>query len=160
LVTGYTAPILYWLKMNDQLPSDVYGTTGPEFFVSRLTDERPVTDPTDALIWGVYDTKKLDWDYILIDALGLDKSLFSSLGESCSVAGRLTDRMAGKLGISASIPVAVASGDHQCSFAGAVGGYLSTVAINVGTSGQTSLYVENPMRHGWLEFRRSSSQVT
>lgn len=153
LVTGYTAPILYWLKVNDQLPSGAYGTTAPEFFVSRLTDERPVTDPTDALSWGVYDTKKLDWDYILIDALGLDKSLFSSLGESCSVAGHLTDRMASKLGICASIPVAIASGDHQCSFAGAVGDYSSTVAINVGTGGQTSLYVENPVRHGWLELR-------
>ena len=129
LVTGYTAPNLFWLN----------GITAPEFVVSRLTGERPVTDPTDALSWGVYDVNKLDWDFDLIDSLGLDRSLFSNLGESCTVAGRLTDRMAEKLGVTTGIPIAMASGDHQCSFAGTVADYANTVAVNVGTGGQASV---------------------
>ncbi len=153
LVTGYTAPNLFWLKTNGLLPAKTHATTAPEFVVSRLTGERPVTDPTDALSWGVYDVKNLDWDFYLIDRLGLDRSLFSKLGESCTAAGRLTPFMAEKLGVQTGIPVAVASGDHQCSFAGTVRDYANTVAINVGTGGQASVYVEKPVERGWLELR-------
>lgn len=153
LVTGYTAPNLFWLKANDQLPSNVYGTTAPEFVVHKLTGERPVTDPTDALSWGVYDVTKLAWDFDLIETLGLDRSLFSGLAESCSIAGRVPDSIAQKLGVQPGIPVAVASGDHQCSFAGTVADYSSTVALNIGTGGQVSVLVDRPTPRGWLELR-------
>ncbi|NQW20982.1 MAG: hypothetical protein HQ477_09750 [Chloroflexi bacterium] len=156
IVTGYTAPNLYWLKANDELPSNVaniHGTTAPEFVVARLTDTRPVSDPTDAVSWGVYDLNKMGWNYDLIDSLGLSRSLFSNLAESCTPAGQLTEAKASKLGIKAGIPVSVASGDHQCSFAGTVADYENTVAINIGTGGQASVYVENPTPRGWLELR-------
>ena len=153
LVSGYTAPNLFWLKANNQLPAGVHAITAPEFVVSRLTGERPVTDPTDAVSWGVYDVIELDWNFDLIDTLGLDRSLLSNLGESCTKAGQLTDRMASDLGVQAGIPVSVASGDHQCSFAGTVADYANTVAINVGTGGQASVFVEKPTPRGWLELR-------
>jgi len=156
IVTGYTAPNLYWLKANNELPtsiSKIHGTTAPEFVVSRLTGTRPVTDPTDAVSWGVYDLSKMDWNYQLIDSLGLDRSLFSNLADSCSPAGQLTPVMATKLGAKAGIPVSVASGDHQCSFAGTVADYDNTVAINIGTGGQASVYVDKPTPRGWLELR-------
>jgi len=156
IVTGYTAPNLYWLKVNKELPSNfssIHGTTAPEFIVSRLTGTRPVTDPTDAVGWGVYDLSKMEWNYNLIDSLGLHQSLLSDLAESCTPAGTLTTQMAVKLGVKAGIPVSVASGDHQCSFAGTVTDYENTLAINIGTGGQASVYVENPTPRGWLELR-------
>ncbi len=156
IVTGYTAPNLYWLKANNELPTNVaniHGTTAPEFAVSRLTGTRPVTDPTDAVSWGVYDLSKMDWNHYLIDSLGLNRELFSNLADSCTPAGQLTNEMAAKLGAKAGIPVSVASGDHQCSFAGTVADYGNTVAINIGTGGQASVYVENPTPRGWLELR-------
>ena len=156
IVTGYTAPNLYWLKVNKELSSNfsnIHGTTAPEFVVSRLTGSRPVTDPTDAVSWGVYDLSKMEWNYNLIDSLGLHQSLLSDLAESCTTAGTLTTQMAAKLGAKAGIPVSVASGDHQCSFAGTVTDYENTLAINIGTGGQASVYVENPTPRGWLELR-------
>jgi sugar (pentulose or hexulose) kinase len=153
IVTGYTAPNLFWLKSNNELPQNVHATTAPEFVVSRLTDTRPVTDPTDAVSWGVYDLNQLGWDYNLIDSLGLDRTLFSNLAESCTPAGLLTKTMADRLGVATGIPVSVASGDHQCSFAGTVTDYENTVAINVGTGGQASVYVDQPTPRGWLELR-------
>lgn len=156
IVTGYTAPNLFWLKANDELPTNIpniHGTTAPEFVVSRLTDTRPVSDPTDAVSWGAYDLNKMGWDYELIDALGLDRTLFSNLANSCTPAGSLTKTMADQLGVSAGIPVSVASGDHQCSFAGTVADYENTVAINVGTGGQASVYIDDPSPRGWLELR-------
>ncbi len=156
IVTGYTAPNLYWLKVNKELSSNfssIHGTTAPEFVVSRLTGTRPVTDSTDAVGWGVYDLCKMEWNYNLIDSLGLHQSLLSDLAESCTPAGILTTQMAVKLGAKAGIPVSVASGDHQCSFAGTVTDYENTLAINIGTGGQASVYVENPTPRGWLELR-------
>jgi sugar (pentulose or hexulose) kinase len=156
IVTGYTAPNLFWLKANNDLPSNVaniHATTAPEFVVARLTDTRPVTDPTDAVSWGVYDLTKMGWNYDLIDSLGLDRTLFSNLADSCTPAGRLTHAMARKLGIVDGIPVSVASGDHQCSFAGTVADFKNTVAVNIGTGGQASVYIDNPTPRGWLELR-------
>ena len=156
IVTGYTAPNLYWLKANNELPTNVaniHGTTAPEFVVSRLTNTRPVTDPTDAVSWGVYDLSKMGWNHHLIDSLGLSRELFSNIADSCTPAGTLIEPMAAKLGAKAGIPVSVASGDHQCSFAGTVADYENTVAINIGTGGQASVYVENPTPRGWLELR-------
>jgi len=153
IVTGYTAPNLYWLKANNALPSNVHAATAPEFVVSRLTGTRPVTDPTDAVSWGVYDLSKMGWNFQLIDSLGLNRNLFSNLADSCTPAGQLTSAMAAKLGAKVGIPVSVASGDHQCSFAGTVADYQNTVAINIGTGGQASVYVDQPTPRGWLELR-------
>jgi sedoheptulokinase len=153
IVTGYTAPNLFWLKANNELPGKVHATTAPEFVVSRLTDTRPVTDPTDAVSWGVYDLTKMGWNYDLIDSLGLNRQLFSNLADSCAPAGQLTPAMAAKLGAKVGIPVSVASGDHQCSFAGTVADYKNTLAINIGTGGQASVFVDKPTPRGWLELR-------
>lgn len=153
LVAGHAAPHLFWLQINNQLPSGVSGTTAPEFVVSRLVGKRPVVDPTDALGWGVYDVTKRTWADELIADLGLDQSLFPELVESCTMAGPLTAAMAHKLGVPAGLPVAVASGDHQCSFAGTVADYANTVAVNVGTGGQAALHIEAPLPRGSLELR-------
>ena len=153
IVAGHAAPHLFWLQANNQLPSGVSGTAAPEFVVSRLVGKRPVVDPTDALGWGVYDVPKRAWADELIADLGLDPSLFPELVESCTMAGPLTPAMAQKLGVPAGLPVAVASGDHQCSFAGTVADYANTVAVNVGTGGQAALHIEAPLPRGSLELR-------
>ena len=153
IVTGYTTPTLFWLKENNILNQGLYGTTAPEFIVSRLTDTKPITDPTDAVSWGVYDLNKNDWNQDLINSLGLNKSIFSELGESCSVVGTLSKNISELLGVKSGIPVSIASGDHQCSFAGTVSDYENTVAINIGTGGQSSLYIDKIIERGWLEIR-------
>ncbi len=95
----------------------------------------------------------MSWNDHLIDSLGLRRELLSNIADSCTPAGTLTKPMAAKLGAKAGITVSVASGDHQCSFAGTVSDYENTVAINIGTGGQASVYVENPTPRGWLELR-------
>lgn len=153
LLSGYTASILCWLQTNQQLPTGVAGTTAPEFIVSRLTGQRPVSDPTDAMSWGVFDVERLTWDYELVDALGLARSLLPDLADSCTIAGSLSESAAARLGVQVGIPVAVAAGDHQCSFAGTVADRDNTVAVNIGTGGQASVYVAKPLSRGWLELR-------
>jgi len=153
VITGYIAPTMFWLKHNDLLPAHVRTTTAPEFLVARLTGEAPVIDPTNAAGSGVLDVSTGGWNTSLIDDLGLRESWFQPLAESCSVAGTLTAEVAQETGMPAGTPVSVASGDHQASFAGSVAEYESSVLVNVGTGGQTSVFVPGPLPRGSLQLR-------
>ena len=153
LVTGYTAPLLFWLKNNNELDEKLTACTAPEFIASKLTDTTPVTDPTDALSWGVFNLNKNDWNYDLIKSLNLKRSSFLEIKNSCSIIGKVTKFISEKTNLKEGTPVSIASGDHQCSFAGTVNNYYDTVAINVGTGGQTSVFHEKIIPRSWLELR-------
>jgi sedoheptulokinase len=49
--------------------------------------------------------------------------------------------------------VAVACGDNQASFAGSVSDYGRSVLVNIGTGGQTSVFVEQPLLSDQLDLR-------
>ena len=128
-------------------------SNGPEFFVSQITGEAPVVDPTDTVSWGVFNVISRNWNTDLVRALGLDSAILLPLTESCTIAGRLKPEIAAEMGILPGTPVSVASGDHQCAFAGAVAEYEEMIAVNIGTGGQASLYVGAPLERGSLELR-------
>ena len=156
LVPGYTSAIIYWLHSNGMLAPNLKASTVPEFFVSRLTGQPPVTDATDAAGWGVFDVVNSRWNRELIDDLGLPPQVLPEIAQSCTKAGGLTKNAAERTGLSEGIPVSVASGDHQCSFAGAIGDIESSIGINVGTGGQCSVFVPETsalrQRDGWPDY--------
>jgi len=143
MVPGYTAFLLYWLARQSLLPSGARATTVPEWFVGQLTATQPVTDPTDAVGWGVFDLVERCWNESLIEALGLRRDLFPELVPSCVLGGELSAQAAAAMGLPSGLPVAVAAGDHQCSFAGSVADFSTSAAINVGTGGQSTVYLRD-----------------
>ena len=166
IVTGYTAPTLYWLNYEGMMPSEAEAAiTAPEFLAHRLVgSRRPVTDATDAAGWGVLDVPKRSWNDELIGELAIDRKLFPEIVDSSTVIGELTDEMSEITGVLAGTPVSVPSGDHQCAFVGAVDDASNTVAINVGTGGQSTVFLDDlsllecdpsdgSIDHGWLELR-------
>lgn len=166
IVTGYTAPTLYWLDYMDMMPLEAQAAiTAPEFLAHKLVgSKRPVTDATDAAGWGVLEVPRRSWNDELIRALGINRGLFPEIVDSCTVMGGLTDEMSETTGILAGTPVSVPSGDHQCAFVGAVEVASDTVAINIGTGGQATVFLDdlsvlkrdpsdNSIDHGWLELR-------
>ena len=166
IVTGYTAPTLFWLKSNGEVhPDAVAAITAPEYLVHRLVGSvRPVTDATDAAGWGIFHVPERRWNSELSAELGIDPSMLPELRDSCTVAGGLCVEISEMTGLPQGTPVAVASGDHQCSFVGAAASQHETVAVNVGTGGQATVFVgdlsafrvdENTgsIDHGWLELR-------
>ncbi len=166
IVTGYTVPTLFWLNHMNEMPSGVAAAiTAPEFLAHKLVgSKRPATDATDAAGWGVLNVPKRQWNDDLIDSLGIDREIFPEIQESCTVRGELTQGISGAMGVRSGTPVAIPSGDHQCSFVGAVEDAASTVAINIGTGGQATVFLEDlsglprnlddgTYEHGWLELR-------
>ena len=166
IVTGYTVPTLFWLNHMKQMPSGLAAAiTAPEYLAHKLVgSKRPATDATDAAGWGVLDVPKRQWNDDLIESLGIDRGIFPEIQDSCTVRGELTAGIAGAMGVRSGTPVAIPSGDHQCSFVGAVEEPKSTVAINVGTGGQATVFLQDlsglspdqtgeSYDHGWLELR-------
>ena len=166
IVTGYTVPTLFWLNHMGEMPSGVAAAiTAPEFLSHKLVGtKRPATDATDAAGWGVLDVPRRQWNEGLIESLDIERDIFPEIRNSCTIRGGLTNQMAKAFSIRSGTPIAIPSGDHQCSFVGAVADANDTVAINIGTGGQATVYVEDPtdlrrnpndgtVDHGWLELR-------
>ena len=149
----HTAALLFRLRADGALADGARAATAPDYLVRCLTDGAHALDPTIAHGWGVYDVFAGDWDRELATALGLEESLLPPLAGAARVAGPLAAPVAARLGLPSGTPVAVASGDHQCSFAGSVARHAESVAVNVGTGGQMSVFVGELVEPGWLELR-------
>ena len=159
---GFTVPLLFWLQQAGELPAAAHAGTAPELLVARLTGTRVVTDPTNAAGWGVFDVIGGAWNEHLVRRLDLGPSLLPEVVRSCRPGGRLLPEMAHAMGLPSAVPVSVASGDLQCSYAGAVADRDASVAVNVGTGAQCSVFMGDleplrtpgqPFDHGWLELR-------
>jgi sugar (pentulose or hexulose) kinase len=151
--TGYMASTLFWLAERALVPERAVACFAPDYVVSRLCDTRPVTDPTNAAGAGVYHVAEGRWNTELIGALGLRESQFPPVRPSCEVAGHLCADASQLTGLPEGIPVAVGCGDNQASFAGSVADHADSVLVNIGTGGQISAFVEEPMRGLNLDLR-------
>jgi xylulokinase len=80
---------------------------------------RYVTDHEDAAFMQAYDMSLRAWSPRLIDAAGVDGSMFPEILEATDVAGYVTKQAASDLGIASGIPVIVGSGDGPCAALGA-----------------------------------------
>lgn len=150
---GYMGSTLYWLSQTGSLPGKVTASFAPDYLVSRLCGSRPVTDPTNASGSGVFDVINRVWNESLINSLGLPKTIWPEVRPSCSWAGMLNAEGAKQTGLQAGIPVTVACGDNQASFAGSVSAYEESVLVNIGTGGQVSVYSQDPLRMDGLLVR-------
>ena len=151
--TGYMASTLFWFAQNDMLPPDAVACFAPDYLVSRLCGEKPVTDATNAAIAGVFNVINEEWDRDLVEAMGLQLTHFPEVSPSCVKAGELTETIAHMTGLPSGLPVTVACGDNQASFAGSVADYPQSVLINIGTGGQISVFLKDPLLTEALDLR-------
>ncbi len=151
--TGYMGATLFWLAQHGLVPSDAMACFAPDFLVSRLCDIAPSTDPTNAASAGVYDIRRGQWNENLMRAWGLQAQWLPEVRPSCTRAGGLSREIAQETGLPEGIPVAIACGDNQASFAGSVADSGGSVLINVGTGGQASAYTDEMLESESLDIR-------
>jgi sugar (pentulose or hexulose) kinase len=134
---GYGAATLFWLVRHGDLPSDtrrVCTITG--WLAGQLTGQLPVTDPTFAASWGVYDVVPGAWNTVFLKRLDLPAQLLPPVLPSGQRLGGLAAPVARQLDLPAGLPVLNALGDTQASFLGSVAQPGDSLLLNLGTGGQ------------------------
>ena len=102
----------------------------------------PVTEPTDAASFGVFDLQRGAFDTSALQKAGIDPAILPEVQTAC-VIGSTKD----------GVPVLTAIGDNQASFLGATAGDPDAALLNIGTGSQISLRTDKLIRAHGLEAR-------
>lgn len=73
------------------------------------------TDPSDASGTNAYDLNRWSWSEEIIEAAGLDISLFPEVRSSIDVIGEVTEEAAKTTGLRKGTPVICGGGDGSCA---------------------------------------------
>ncbi len=134
VATGYGGVTYLYDSVNGLVPedADVFCTIH-DLVAMRLAGlKRPVTHPSDAASFGLFDLKSGKFDQAAIEKLGLKGYMFPEVSGSTAVLGKYRN-----------IPVSVAIGDNQASFLGSVSDMTESFLINVGTGSQVSCFTRS-----------------
>jgi|GEM_PF-60571 len=152
-LSGYPVPSGYGLLTHDVLRrtgglprvAAKLCTVG-DYVAMRLAGRTsPLIDATQAAGLGLFDLHRRSFDTDAAARAGIDPALLPEIaGSAGALAGATPD----------GIPVAVAIGDNQASYLGAVPALKGSLLLNVGTGAQLSLYTPEPIAPGaGLELR-------
>ena len=147
LHTGYGLASLAWMQRHRQHPAEaVAASTIQDLVVARLCDlPRPVTDPSDAASWGLFDLQTSAWDAAAVERSGLPLSILPVIHPFGRVAGSLDHERAARLGLPEGLPVHVAIGDLQASLLATVRDPEHDIALTLGTGGQATVVTAGPI---------------
>jgi len=147
LHTGYGLATLAWMQHHRKQPDGAVAvSTIPDLVVAQLCRlPRPVTDPSNAAAWGLFNLQALSWDGAALEALALPQSLLPVLRPFGSVVDVLDAAMATRLGLPEGIPVPVAVGDLHASLLATMRDPEHDIALNLGTGGQATVITAAPI---------------
>lgn len=146
IAPGFLLSSLYWLFEHepDTYKQVRYVMLPKDYIKLRLTG-RIVTDYSDAAGTTAFDNITRRWAVKLIEALGLREDIFPECLASEAVIGSITEEAALETGLTRGIPV-VNGGADQCMQA--IGNGIipdGVFACNIGTGGQISTSVSQPL---------------
>ena len=113
LTPGMAGPMLLWLKRNEPAAyaATQWALQPKDWLRAQFTGEF-WSEPSDASATLLYDLDADGWDFAVMDALGIDRSVVPELlPHSARVAGELTTTGAAMLGLRVGTPVAVGAAD-------------------------------------------------
>lgn len=102
------------------------------------------TEQTDAGNTLLYDAQTADWNWTLIEKIGLRKDIFPMLLPSTAQAGTLLPAISRECDLPAGIPVFCGGADMACSQLGTKCFLADALSITLSTSGQVCMNVD-----GW-----------
>jgi sugar (pentulose or hexulose) kinase len=134
---GYGGATLFWLVQQSQLPEATRCVcTVASWLAGQLTGQRPVSDPTFAASWGIYDLRRGAWNNAYLERLGLDPGILPPVRPAGELLGRLEPEIARQAGLPQGLPVYNTVGDTQASFLGSTVDATQALLVNLGTGGQ------------------------
>ena len=139
---GFGSATLAWLAANGGLARWEHAATIHDHLVCQLTGAAaPVTDPSDAASWGLFDLFASRWDLDAAAKLGVPERFFPRVVKGGSVAGRLAPAAAAELGLTPGVQVTAATGDNQASVLSTADNWREELYFTLGTGGQLSAVV-------------------
>ncbi|MBK8022596.1 MAG: xylulokinase [Chloroflexi bacterium] len=146
-----TDPKLIWLQEHEpdvlRRASTCLTTTG--YINMRLTGER-VLNVSDASIPFAFDQAACDWSDELIEAFGIERSLYPRVAPCQQVIGQVTPEAASAMHLKAGTPV-IAGGEDTSSAGLAVGVHRpGQTMLSLGTGGSIYIAQDKPLAHPQL----------
>lgn len=147
MASGYGITTLFCHTLSGAIPAGTSAIcTIQDYVAMRLTGRtRPLVHTTNAASFGCFSLASGAFDVRAIQKAGMDAGLLPEITEDIRILGETKE----------GIPVAVAIGDNQASFLGAVNAPEESVLVNIGTGSQVSFLArgsEKPLPKG-LELR-------
>lgn len=144
IASGYGLATHYYNLKNRLIPKNAASVcTIMDYAAMKICGlTRPVMHTTNAHSFGFFDFKTNDFDKESLEKLGIDTALLPTVTAENAIIGKFHG-----------IPVAVAIGDNQASFFGAVKDEDHSVLANYGTGSQISCATNTPRQIGKTECR-------
>lgn len=146
LSTGFLAPSLMWVKENEpENYEKIRYVMFPKDYIRYRMCGEIGTDMSDASSGAIFDTKKRQWAWNLIEKLGLRKEIFPESHESCDIAGKVSKECAEQTGLKEGTGIAYGGGDTLMMGVGNGIIVPGGLASNIGTACQISGAFDRPV---------------
>lgn len=148
---GMTGASLLWLKQHQpEVYQNAEAALQPKDWLRLQLTGEAFAEPSDASATLLYDLQEDGWAGDILESLGLRPDLLAPIIQSASVAGHLTVKAAGLLGLKPGIAVVAGGGDAPCSLLGS--GLLNPgeIQLTVGSGAQIMSPLDRPQIDPWL----------
>lgn len=142
----YSLPKLLWVKNNQpEIFSRTYKTLCAKDYVNFHLTGVFATDYSDASSTNAFDVNTNRWSETMLEAGGVDASIFPDAFPSTHVLGEITRQAAEATGLKSGTPVCCGGGDGSCATVGVGSVRPGTAYSYVGSSGWIGLTTERPI---------------
>ena len=144
MLPGYTGGKILWIRDNEpHLYEKFQVVLNPKDYIRyRLTGEL-ATEVSDASGTGLFDVRKREWSYTLLDALHIPKEWMPRCYESPEISGQLKGRLASEFGLSKNLAVAGGGGDAVIQTTGTGLVKPGIVGTTIGTAGIVAMALDS-----------------
>jgi xylulokinase len=153
VATGFLGPTVYYIaRQSDIKIGHVLLPT--DWLRQELTGERTfLTDHSNGSSTGFFNTQDRDWNYSLIEKLGLPEDIFPEVASTRALDGGISRSTAEATGLTAGTPVTVGGGDQPLSMIGSgICEPSDGILLNIGTGSQVSRVGEYAKEEGTIVF--------
>jgi xylulokinase len=134
VITAFSAPKLLWLRRNrNEAFARAAHYMAPKDYLRFLLCGRISAEYTDAANSLLLDSRG-QWDWDLIEELGLPKNIFPEILKPAEPAGKVTKAAAGRFGLEEGTPVIAGGADMACGAVGTGITHPGEAAVTIGTS--------------------------
>lgn len=143
-LTGFTASKILWVRNNEpEIFEKIDKILLPKDYIRFCLTREFATEVSDASGMQLMNIHGRCWSDEVISGLGLQKSMFGEMYESCQITGKVSKKAAALTGLKEGTIVVGGAGDQA---AGAIGNGIvrpGIVSSTIGTSGVVFAYSQN-----------------